>query len=271
MAAFIDEDMNIHHINTFCLECLHGESWVFFDTHNLFGKKWKIFVMYCRLVYFMFWNSVLVVAARTSHLVLVEFGDSFLSSCFQESEHWAFSCRLTWERSTSGFWVVRTSFLVLVWLPCPSSTFSGLTGYPKAAEDFPSRSTGYVTPSWRVRLRPNHWSWFRDRWNFTEVASWPLFDMALCIRSDQKENYWNGCKRTSRNSVGLDMCLIVELLPLIIILMTGFVLFKDVQLRLTFPHLSIDQQLGCSFHLVFWSWFCCSNGFLSRTSFLELV
>ena len=46
---------------------------------------------------------------------------------------------------------------------------------------------------------------------------------------------------------------------------------KNVCLWVRRPHLTIDQRLACSFQLVFRSWFCCSNGLLSRTSFLELI
>ena len=52
-------------------------------------------------------------------------------SCFQGCKIWALSSLLTWEYSTSGLWVVCTSFLVLVELPCPSSTFSRSTACPK--------------------------------------------------------------------------------------------------------------------------------------------
>ena len=34
-----------------------------------------------------------------------------------------------------------------------------------------------------------------------EVASWPPFDMALCFPIGSERKYWNGCKRTSRNSL----------------------------------------------------------------------
>ena len=113
--------------------------------------------------------------------------------CFQESEHWAFSCRFTWERSTSGFWVVCTRFLVLVWAPCPSSTFPGLTGYPKSYGRFSlvlhglrkTKLTGLAV-AWTVGFgsaigEPS-----------LELVSWPLFDMALCfsIGSERKLQKW---------------------------------------------------------------------------------
>ena len=46
---------------------------------------------------------------------------------------------------------------------------------------------------------------------------------------------------------------------------------KNVSLWERSPHLTIDQHLRCFFQLVFWSWFYCSNGFLSRTGFRELA
>ena len=138
--------------------------------------------MYWWFVFFMFWNSVLGVNARSSFFVLVEFEDSSLSPCFQESECWVFSCRLTWEYSTFGLWLVCTSFLVLVWLPCPSSTFSGLTGYLKSCGGF------YVTLHGLCDTRLMGLAFagiigfcFAIGEPSLEVASWPLFDMALCF------------------------------------------------------------------------------------------
>ena len=125
MPAFIDKDMNIPHINTFLslmlpLRMLSNLLWF----SNFFCRNWMIFVIYWWFVYFMFWNDVLGCAARTSLLVLLEVEAFSWSHCFQESELWAFSCRLTWGRPTSGFWVVRTSLLVPAKSPCPSSSFS---------------------------------------------------------------------------------------------------------------------------------------------------
>ena len=113
--------------------------------------------------------------------------------CFQESEHWAFSCRFTWERSTSGFWVVCTRFLVLVWAPCPSSTFPGLTGYPKSYGRFSlalhglrkTKLTGLA-----VACTVGFGSAIGEP--SLELVSWPLFDMALCfsIGSERKLLKW---------------------------------------------------------------------------------
>ena len=188
MAAFIDEDMNIPYFDTFVfnasIETVEYPAVIL----NFFFTKWEIFVMYCWFVYFMFWNSVLGVAASPSLFVLVEFEAFSWSHCFQESELWAVSCRQTWERSTSGFWVVRTSLLVPVWSPCPSSSFPGLTGYP-------SRSTGCVTRSWRVSPSVEPWVLASPSVNL----HWKSFlglSLTWCsaFRSDQKENCWNGCR-----------------------------------------------------------------------------
>ena len=153
---------------------------------HFFCKKWKIFVMYWWFVYFLFWNSVLGVAARTNLLVLSEFEDSSWSTCFQESEFWVFSCRLTWERSTSGFGVVCTSLLV----PCPSSTFTGLTGYPTSCVGFSlalhglrnAKLTGLVfagTICFGIVIgEPS-----------LELTSWAPFDMALCNRTSRNSSY----------------------------------------------------------------------------------
>ena len=79
---------------------------------------------------------------------------------------------------------------------------------------------------------------------------------------------------------GLDTCFIVGLRLFHDHLDHSFVVFENVQLRLALrrlcwwvrnPHLTIDQHLVCSFQLVFWSWFCCLNDLLSRTSFLGPV
>ena len=161
MAAFIDWDMNILHINTFVFNAFIETVEYPAIIPNFFCRTWKIFVMYWSFVYFMFWNVVLGVAARTSLRVPTEFEDSSWSPCFQESEFWAFSCRLTWEHSISGLWVARrlSSSLEPLVLALPSVTL--------------------------------HWT--------------SLLDLSLtwrsAFRSDQKENYWNGCRRTSRNSL----------------------------------------------------------------------
>ena len=138
--------------------------------------------MYWWFVYFMFWNSVLGVAACTSLLVLIEFEDSSWSPCFQESEFGAFSYRFTWEHSTSGLWVVRTSFLVLAWLPCPSSTFLGLTWYPKSCGGFSLAPHSLCnTKLTSLAFAGTFGLGFAIGERSPEVASRPLYDMALCF------------------------------------------------------------------------------------------
>ena len=145
-------------------------------------EKWKIFVMYWWFVSFMFWNSVLGVAVRTIFLAQVEYEDTSLSSCFQRFEFWAFSCRLTWELSTSGLWVVRTSLLVLVWLTCSSSTFTGLTGYPKSCGRFSLALHG-LRNTLLTGLAFAGTSGFGLAIGepSLEVVPWPLFAIALCF------------------------------------------------------------------------------------------
>ena len=60
--------------------------------------------------------------------------------------------------------MVRTSFLVLVWSPCPFSSFLGLTGYPNSCGGFSFAARHQVNI---FRLRWNHWSWLCHRWTLT--------------------------------------------------------------------------------------------------------
>ena len=189
MAAFVDEDMNVLHINTFVFNASINNVENPAVIPNFFNWKWKMCVMYWWFLIFMFWNSVLVITARTGFLDLVEFEDSSQSPCFQESEFWAFSCRLTWERSTSGFWVVRTSLLVLVWSPCPSSTFAGLTGYPKSCGGFSLALHGLRSTKLTGLAFPGTIGFGSAIGEPTlKVASWPLFDMALCFPIGSQRN-----------------------------------------------------------------------------------
>ena len=169
MAAVMDEDMNILHIHS----CVFNASIELFLESLPYkspctGRVWS----------------------------------SSWSHCFKESELWAFSCRLTWERSTSGFWVVRPSLLVLEYDHLVLHRRSpGWPDIPKSCGDFPSRSTGCVKPSWLVSpsleqlvlASPSvniHWKSFLDL-----SLTW-----RSAFRTDQKEICWNGCKRTSKNS-----------------------------------------------------------------------
>ena len=150
MAAFIDEDMNILHVNTFVFNASIDNVECSAVIPNFLCKNWKTFVMYWWFVYFMFWNSVLGVA-------------------------------------------VCACFLMLVWLPCRSSTFSGSTGSLKSCGGFSlsldglcdARLTGLafarIIGFGFVMGEPS-----------LEVASWPLIDMALCvpIGSERKLLKW---------------------------------------------------------------------------------
>ena len=132
---------------------------------SFFGKKWKTFVMYWWFVFFMFWNSVLGVAARTN-LFVVDFEDSSWSPCFQESEFWAFSCGLR----TFDFWALGGPHK----FPCASLTTLSFVGIPRV--DWISKILRRILPRAPrtalhqvdgSRLRWNHWFWFRRRWTFT--------------------------------------------------------------------------------------------------------
>ena len=57
MAAFIDDAMNFHHINTFVLCAPIENEASIADLPNFFCKHWNIFPMYRRLENSMFFNS----------------------------------------------------------------------------------------------------------------------------------------------------------------------------------------------------------------------
>ena len=136
MAAFSDEDMNNHHINLLVFISSIANVVSPAVIPSFFCWKWKIFVMYWWFVYFIFWNSVLGVAVRTSFLAPVEYEDTSLSSCFQGFEFLAFSCLLTWEYSIGSRLGFRISFLTPGWSPCPFSTFPRLTRFLKSCGGF---------------------------------------------------------------------------------------------------------------------------------------
>ena len=155
MAAFIDEDMNILHINTLVFNASSANVEYPAVIPNFFCKKWKILVMYWWFVFFVFWNSGLGVAPCTSFPLLLE---HFLVDSLEN---------------------IR---------------------YSKLCEEFFSfrklRATKLVVSS-----SPELF-----------VSALPLVSLHLkspldhflpwcsAFQSDQKENHWNGCKRTSRNS-----------------------------------------------------------------------
>ena len=119
-------------------------------------------------------------------VILLYFPTSFVrnerpSSCIDGS------CTSRFETLSVLGVAARTSFLALVWLPCPSSTFTGLTGisqilqkiFPRAPRMRNTKLTGLafvlVSPSANL-----HWK--------------SLLDLSLtwrsAFRSDQKENCW---------------------------------------------------------------------------------
>ena len=91
------------------------------------------------------------------------------------------------------------------------------------------------------------WRWFHSsRVKLTLIsmsASWFLVSTHLIWIFGSKLILSNNQSRATLWV--LDTCLTVGLRPLTVILMTASLFFKD----------TIDQHLGCSFQLVFWSWF----------------
>ena len=233
------------------------------------------------------------------------------SPCFQESEFWTCSCRLTWERST-----------------CPSSTFTRLNGYPKFCGGLSLALHGlHNTKLTGLAFAGTIGFGFAMGEPSLEVASWPLFDMALCfpIGSERKMLKWlqenieklillNKRRRWFQSSRGklslvnksaswfwvstyliwifgsklilsnnqssatlwvLDTCLIVGLLTFDNHVDDCFVVFKkcttEVRWWVRNPQLTTAHPLAFSFQFVFWSCFYWWNGLLSRTSLLGLV
>ena len=106
--------------------------------------------MHWWFVYCLFWNSGLGVAGRTILRVRVEFEDSFWSNCFQESEQWAFFL----SPETFRFWDLEWSAQISLCL-YDHLVLRRSPDWPDVqslAEDFPSRSTSCVTPSWLISL-----------------------------------------------------------------------------------------------------------------------
>ena len=140
---------------------------------------------------------------RTSFLTPVELEDSSLSSCFQKSACWVFSCRLTWEFvGWISAWVphqfpdAREHRLVLFRQSLDRRDCSNLE------EGSSSHSTGCATP--------DSWVWTSPSPNALALVLPPvnlhwksLLVLSLTWHSvswSDRENYCNGCKRTSRNS-----------------------------------------------------------------------
>ena len=150
----------------------------------------------------MFWNSVLGVAARASFLVPVEFEDSSLSPCFQESEFWAFF--LSRHLKTFDFLALggpyrfpRTSLTTLSFFDIPR--IDRISKILRRIFPRPPRAAWHQVDG--SRLRWNHWFRLRHRRTFTGSRCLTSLTWRSAFRSDQKGNCWNGCRRTSRNSL----------------------------------------------------------------------
>ena len=139
--------------------------------------------MYWWFVYFMFSDSVLRVAVCKKILVLVEYEDFSLLSCFQGFKLWALSSLLTWEFSTPGLWVVLHKFPCTRLTTWSFMTFTDSTGHPEFCAGFSPRAP---------RAEQNHVVFglafagiiglgFAIGELSLEVASWLLFDMTLCF------------------------------------------------------------------------------------------
>ena len=103
--------------------------------------------------------------------------------------------------STFGFWVPHkfpcTSMITLSFIDVHPDWLD----VPHPAEAFPWHSTGCVTRNWWVSPLPESLASVSPSVNLHWKS---LLDLSLTLlssfRSDQKENCWKDCKRTSRNS-----------------------------------------------------------------------
>ena len=145
--------------------------------------------MYWWFVYFMFWNSVQWVAYMykspcTSRV------RSFLPIALFPGI-WTLSIFLSPHLRTFDFWVLGGPY-----------KSPWLTGYPKSCGGFSialhelreTKLTGFAFAGPVVLASPPanlHWKSFLDL-----SLTW-----RTAFRSDQKENCWNGCKRTPKNSL----------------------------------------------------------------------
>ena len=154
-----------------------------------FANVWKTFVKHWWFEIHMLWNSF--VCSPPSFLVLVEPEDSSLSSCFQESAFWVFSGRLTCGYSIGSWLGFRISFWMQGAPSCSFSTFTRLTGLLKSCGGF------FLAPKGICNTRLMGLDFaiaefigfgFAIGKPSLEVASCPLFDMALCflIGSERK-------------------------------------------------------------------------------------
>ena len=137
----------------------------------------------------MFWSSGFGVAPCTGFLVLLELEKSFSSRCvwscssrqqYPEANR-AFSCRLTWEYPTSDLEAACQLFPEAIATSFRSSAFPGLTGYTKFCEEFLSLHGLRDTKLSGLAFAGTVGLGFAIGEPSFEVASWPLFDMALCF------------------------------------------------------------------------------------------
>ena len=127
MAAFINEDMDFLHLNTHVFNASVEDVEQLTVIPNFFCKTWKIFVMYSCI-----WKSVLGVAACANLLLPVEFKDSSWSFLFPEIRILSiFVASSENVRLLRYGWSQQISLYQYDYF-CPSSTFPGLTGYPKS-------------------------------------------------------------------------------------------------------------------------------------------
>ena len=268
MAAFIDEDMNNPQINSLVfIASIANVEWPFVIP-NFFCKCWKTFGKYWWIEILMLWTSFFVFTSRTSFLVLVELEGSSMPSCFQESASCVFSCRLTWENSIGCRLGFRISFLMLGPPPCSFSTFPDWRSCSNLADGSSSHSTGCTTPDSWVSTSPSPNSLalvlpsVNLHWKSLLVLSWTRHSVTW---SDQKENYWNGCKREHRQIHDVEKT--KKMIPLI----TGETLFGQHISELVFGVNIFDLDLW------FFNWFCRTTnqaqlcGFWTRVSLLDFV
>ena len=188
MAAFIDEDMNILHINTFVLYACTKKVEYPADIPKFFCKNWKILVMYWWFVHLMFWNFGFDVP-NTGFLLKLELEYSFSSLCFRSSSSrqlfpgaiGAFSCWLAWEHAIFDLEADRQLFPGATSTSFRSSVFTRLTRYPKRCEESSSLLGLRITRLMGLAFAGIGGFGFAIGEPSFEVASWPLFVTALCF------------------------------------------------------------------------------------------
>ena len=196
MAAFIDENMNDPQINTlvFTSSMANFEEPVVIP--NFFCKHGKTLVKYWWFEILLLWNAVLVFTARSGFPEQVEFGDSSLSllSVFLSLHFRIFDWILAWIGPHRFPGAIPTaSFIIDPELTGSLKSCGGFflalnglcntrfIGFDFAIAEFIGFGFAIGEPS-------------------LDVASCPLFDIALLPDRIRKKNSESGCKRTSRNS-----------------------------------------------------------------------